>query len=57
MGSVPNLKMPEMDGMELLKRVKTTMDRSDSNKEKRKSPRYYMDWPLEYRVINDPDAC
>jgi hypothetical protein len=52
MGSVPNL----MDGIELLKRVKATMDRSYSNKEKRKSPRYYMDWPLEYRVINDPDA-
>ena len=50
MGSVPNLII------ELLKRGKATMDRSDSNKEKRKSPRYYMDWPLEYRVINDPDA-
>lgn len=46
-----------MDGIELLKRVKATMDRSYSNKEKRKSPRYYMDWPLEYRGINDPDAC
>jgi len=32
------------------------MDRSDENKEKRKCPRYYMDWPLEYRVINAPDA-
>ena len=32
------------------------MDRSNSNKEKRKCPRYYMDFPLEYRVINAPDA-
>jgi hypothetical protein len=32
------------------------MDRPDRNKDKRKCPRYYMDWPLEYRVINDPDA-
>jgi len=33
------------------------MDRSNgNNKEKRKSPRYYMDFPLEYRVINAPDA-
>jgi hypothetical protein len=33
-----------------------TMDKSDSNKEKRKCPRYYMDFPLEYRVLNAPDA-
>ena len=32
------------------------MERSNRNKEKRKCPRYYMDWPLEYRVVNDPDA-
>jgi len=32
------------------------MDRSDSKKEKRRCPRYYMDWPLEYRVINTPDS-
>jgi hypothetical protein len=32
------------------------MDKSDSNKEKRKSPRFYMDFPLEYRILNDPDA-
>ncbi len=33
------------------------MDRSNgNNKEKRRSPRYYMDFPLEYRVINAPDA-
>ena len=32
------------------------MERSNSNKEKRKCPRYYRDWPLEYRVVNDPDA-
>ena len=32
------------------------MDKSDSNKEKRKCPRYYMDFPLEYRVLNAPDA-
>jgi len=33
------------------------MGRSNTNnKEKRKFPRYYMDFPLEYRVINAPDA-
>jgi len=32
------------------------MDKSDSNKEKRKCPRFYMDFPLEYRVLNAPDA-
>jgi hypothetical protein len=32
------------------------MDRSKGNKEKRKCPRYYMDWLLEYRVINDPNV-
>jgi len=29
---------------------------SKETKEKRKSPRYYMEWPLEYRVVNAPDA-
>jgi hypothetical protein len=32
------------------------MDRSKGNKEKRECLRYYMDWPLEYRVINAPNA-
>lgn len=32
------------------------MDRSNPHKEKRKSPRFYMDFPLEYRVLNAPDA-
>jgi len=32
------------------------MDGSNGNKEKRKCPRYYMDFPLEYRVTNTPDA-
>ena len=32
------------------------MDKYDRNKEKRKCPRYDLDWPLEYRVINDSDA-
>ncbi len=32
------------------------MDKSDSNKEKRKAPRFYMDFPLEYRILNAPDA-
>ncbi len=32
------------------------MDRPDRNTEMRKCPRYDMDWPLEYRVIDDPDA-
>jgi len=32
------------------------MDRSNAYKEKRKCPRYNMDCPLEYRVINSPDA-
>jgi len=37
-------------------RWEATMDKSDSNKEKRKCPRFYMDFPLEYRVLNAPDA-
>ncbi len=32
------------------------MDNSDSSKEKRKAPRFCMDFPLEYRILNDPDA-
>jgi hypothetical protein len=32
------------------------MDRSNPRKEKRKCPRFYMDFPLEYRVLNAPDA-
>jgi hypothetical protein len=32
------------------------MDGSNGNKEKRKFPRYYMDFPLEYRVNDTPDA-
>ena len=32
------------------------MGRSNSQKEKRKSPRFWMDFPLEYRVLNAPDA-
>ncbi len=32
------------------------VDKSDGTKEKRKSPRFYMDFPLEYRILNDPDA-
>ena len=32
------------------------MDGSNGNKEKRKSPRYYMDLPLDYRVADAPDA-
>jgi hypothetical protein len=32
------------------------MDRTNPRKEKRKSPRFYMDFPLEYRVLNAPDA-
>ena len=32
------------------------MDKYDRNKEKRKCPGYDLDWPLEYRVINDSDA-
>lgn len=32
------------------------MDRSKARKEKRKCPRFYMDFPLEYRVLNAPDA-
>ena len=32
------------------------MDRHNSRKEKRKSPRFHMDFPLEYRVLNTPDA-
>jgi len=32
------------------------MDESESNKEKRKAPRFYMDFPLEYRILNAPDA-
>jgi hypothetical protein len=32
------------------------MDRSNGNKEKRKCPRYYMDFPLEYRETNAPEA-
>ena len=32
------------------------MDKSERNKEKRKAPRFYMDFPLEYRISNDPDA-
>jgi hypothetical protein len=32
------------------------MDRSTSHKEKRKSPRFCLDFPLEYRVLNAPDA-
>jgi hypothetical protein len=32
------------------------MDGFNGNKEKRKSPRYYMDFPLDYRVANTPDA-
>ncbi len=33
-----------------------TMGKSDSDKDKRKSPRVFMDFPLEYRVLNTPDA-
>jgi len=32
------------------------MERSHGSKEKRKFPRYYMDFPLEYRVADTPDA-
>ena len=32
------------------------MERSRGSKEKRKFPRYYMDFPLEYRVADTPDA-
>ena len=32
------------------------MDGSKVVKERRKSPRFYMDLPLEYRVTNAPDA-
>ena len=32
------------------------MDRLNSRKERRKSPRFFMDFPLEYRVLNAPDA-
>jgi hypothetical protein len=31
-------------------------DRYNTPKEKRKSPRFSMDFPLEYRVLNGPDA-
>ena len=33
-----------------------TMERAYGNKERRKYPRFYMDWPLEYRVKDAPDA-
>ena len=32
------------------------MDGSNGNKEKRRCPRYYMDFPLDYRVSDAPDA-
>ena len=32
------------------------MGKPSSIKERRKSPRFYMDFPLEYRVIDAPDA-
>jgi hypothetical protein len=32
------------------------MGRAYGNKERRKSPRFDMDWPLEYRVQDAPDA-
>ena len=32
------------------------MERSNRSKEKRKCPRYYMDFPLDYRVSDTPDA-
>jgi hypothetical protein len=32
------------------------MDRSSGNKEKRKCPRYYMDFPLDFRETNAPKA-
>jgi hypothetical protein len=32
------------------------MDRAYGNKERRKSPRFDMDWPLEYRVKDAPEA-
>jgi hypothetical protein len=32
------------------------MGRLNSPKEKRKSPRFCMDFPLEYRVLDAPDA-
>jgi len=32
------------------------MDGSNSHKEKRKYPRFFMDFPLEYRVLDAPDA-
>ncbi|MGD0916670.1 MAG: PilZ domain-containing protein [Thermodesulfobacteriota bacterium] len=32
------------------------MDRDYGNKERRKSPRFDMDWPLEYRVKDAPDT-
>jgi hypothetical protein len=35
---------------------KDTMDKSNPRKEKRKSPRFYMDYPLEYRVLDAPQA-
>ena len=32
------------------------MERANDNKERRKSPRFDMDWPLEYRVTDAPDV-
>lgn len=32
------------------------MARSGSRKEQRKSPRFFMDFPLEYRILNTPGA-
>ena len=32
------------------------MDRYNTSKEKRKSPRFSMDFPLEYRFLNVPNA-
>jgi hypothetical protein len=33
-----------------------TVDQSDAPKEKRKRPRFHMDFPLEYRILDGPDA-
>jgi hypothetical protein len=32
------------------------VDTSNSHKEKRKCPRFHMNFPFEYRVLNAPDA-
>lgn len=51
----PNFDQSEDEKLQVNYQDATT-DRPKGNKEKRKYPRYHMDWPLEYRVSDAPDA-